>query len=304
MKGRYYTLIVLTMTFMVMSSCKGKRGTIVNKAIDSGVATTLRTLQDYIRECESITYSNLDEAQDTLICRMNYELKNEHEFYSFVSFLNKEPKSLDYDFSKIQDQFNVKIKTSDDKNFRVYSWGYKYFRYPQSRYDNRNLIQYRQGGKVYLAEGNYIWDYFVPEAISSDGKNHIVKQKVPEYPVGSFATGIDQIRCKNGKNLYLVSSMQNYGGIIDFSYFFTAYTIEDTIILKACVFNDGKDITKMLADDENPASIELYLSPAAENGNPFTFNKNTGILTASHKPDQDVIDIYQFNGYTFDKVLQ
>lgn len=181
----------------------------------------------------TISYNSMDEAETKLLDVL--ESKYGHPeassttfrylyYDELVDFVIKEPRTIEYEFAKLQSEGYADVVTSEDGNLRLYYW------------DNRsggtwiswsNICQYRSGDNVYAYEGSIMDVKYGTQIEYNEGSNNCAilgiktiydKSSSPIYLVHAYIressnwgyASIEAIRIKNDE---LVAVPIFYGGI-------------------------------------------------------------------------------------------
>lgn len=245
-------------------------------------------------------YNTLEEAEKKLIEIINNNYDFYREYYELIDFIQKEVRTIDYPFIKLQMETDVNIITSDDGNLKLYYW------------DNgkggtmacySNITQYSSQGKVYTYDKTI--DYLINE---DDGEDL-------EEDYGCSTQNIITLKDNNNSPIYLVecynriSSSWGYSGIYSIK-------IKDGKIIAIPLFYDAPVFNIEKFKQENDIMEYCYkgfeanipdwffktnygdgwgwlLSYDRENDILYFPQTDTGYLT-------DRYTLYHFNGNYFD----
>ena len=174
--------------------------------------------------CEfNATYNTMQEAEDKLLNLLEEKYGHRDSLFiryrtyeELIDFVLKEPRTMDYPFTRLQEETDVNVITSEDGNLRLYYW------------DNStggtcigwsNICQYRSNGEVYAYNKSIVdieYGTFYSKAEGNDNNCAILgiktiydTQNSPIYLVNTYFressnlayTGIDAVKIEDGRLL-------------------------------------------------------------------------------------------------------
>ena len=203
----------------------------INKAAD-GCDEAAEESLDVYGDCQfNETYDSMEEAEQKLIKVLLAKYGDPEDNYQnmhygeITDFILKEPRSLDYPFTALQEKGFVSIHTSADGNLRLYYWNNGS---GGTCISWSNICQYRSNGEVYSYVGaitDVKYDCFAPKDFVSD----------------CAVLGIRTLYDDDNVPLYLVHAYVRESGNWGYSSV-EAVRIADGKIVAAPVFSGNEDI--------------------------------------------------------------
>ena len=211
---------------------------------------------------------------------------------AFIKYLVDNPHSLDYSFNKLQEETEISIETSEDGNFRVYSWD-SYCGGSMPMYTN--IFQYRSDGKVYINGLGLIDDIGI---------------NIPQYYqvyedediVGSNVVGLITFNSSDSSVCYLLKTddkIMHNCALLGLQ----AVKIQKGQIVSAPIFFTEEDgVSDKLSIEYSPIEW-FYKNNNNENLNRnFEFEKPNQILYVPYSVEGNLVDRYKlfyFDGSVF-----